>query len=163
MNERVPQPKRLPSGESNANVVIRGYRMGAKRRGVEFDLSNESAIQLFTSNCFYCGSAPSSVQHKARSNGPFTYNGMDRIDSSVGYVEGNVVPCCGTCNWMKGSMTLGEFVLQTRRIAERFAAGWGAMPQRIREMAHENIKAMNNVAVAQPRARAKFVSSAKKA
>jgi hypothetical protein len=36
-------------------------------------------------------------------------NGIDRIDSKLGYVEGNVVSCCKICNSAKGDLTLAEF------------------------------------------------------
>lgn len=80
--------------------------------------------------CFYCGRAPfktfnlgvtkrkhgipvSEIQIK---EGGFTYNGLDRIDSSKGHTIGNIVPCCWTCNHSKGSMTLEEFILHIERM-----------------------------------------------
>ena len=42
--------------------------------------------------------------------GSYTYNGMDRVDNAKGYVLGNVVPCCHTCNFAKRGMATNEFV-----------------------------------------------------
>jgi 5-methylcytosine-specific restriction endonuclease McrA len=39
----------------------------------------------------------------------FIYNGLDRIDSNLGYSVANCVPCCTKCNYAKGNMTLLEF------------------------------------------------------
>src|SRR5207244_1875549 len=62
-----------------------------------------------TGKCFFCGDDPSSVMDHLGTNGAFTYNGLDRLDGVKGYVKHNVVSCCSTCNWMKGSMTALEF------------------------------------------------------
>lgn len=40
----------------------------------------------------------------------FKYNGLDRIDNSVGYTEDNCVPCCAVCNRAKNSMGYNEFI-----------------------------------------------------
>ena len=45
-------------------------------------------------------------------------NGIDRINSSLGYVDGNVVPCCGTCNKMKMAMDESDFKMQVLKIAK---------------------------------------------
>ena len=61
--------------------------------------------------CMYCGSAPGRViyerlnnKRKRRSDTVIHISGIDRVDSAKGYVEGNVVPCCSICNYMKGAM-----------------------------------------------------------
>ena len=36
-------------------------------------------------------------------------NGVDRVDSKGSYSIENSVPCCKTCNFMKGPMAKGEF------------------------------------------------------
>lgn len=42
--------------------------------------------------------------------GPFTFNGIDRLDNSGGYVSGNIVSCCQRCNMAKGKMSAGDFI-----------------------------------------------------
>jgi hypothetical protein len=37
-------------------------------------------------------------------------NGLDRIDSAIGYIESNVYTCCGNCNYMKNNYTYKEFM-----------------------------------------------------
>ena len=46
-------------------------------------------------------------------------NGIDRLDSTQGYVNGNCVTCCGRCNEAKMSEDLSEFVLRCNRIVQR--------------------------------------------
>ena len=36
---------------------------------------------------------------------------LERLDCSLGYTKGNVVPCCHACNWAKGTMTW-EFMIE---------------------------------------------------
>ena len=61
-------------------------------------------------NCFYCGNKPNQTIKAKGHNGDFVYNGIDRIDSSKGYVKGNVVPCCGRCNEAKMAISHKEFL-----------------------------------------------------
>ena len=37
-------------------------------------------------------------------------NGLDRIDSSIGYIENNVYTCCGNCNYMKNNYSYKHFI-----------------------------------------------------
>ena len=37
------------------------------------------------------------------------FNGIDRIDSKIGYIDGNVVTCCKHCNFAKDALTQKEF------------------------------------------------------
>lgn len=50
--------------------------------------------------CDYCGLVPS----------PGAWNGIDRLESSDGYHEGNTVPCCTPCNSAKSTMYPDVFV-----------------------------------------------------
>jgi hypothetical protein len=52
--------------------------------------------------CHWCGGAAASGDGSA---------GLDRIDNSVGYVVGNVVACCFTCNRERGTLTYEEYQL----------------------------------------------------
>ena len=44
--------------------------------------------------------------------------GIDRIDSSVGYIYSNCTPCCSECNFMKQSSSVEEFEKQIIKIAK---------------------------------------------
>lgn len=100
-----------PVGCAAINIALRQYKQSAARRGYQWLLPRETAILLFSRPCYYCGSPPSNVARDDRLNGKqFVYNGIDRLNPSLGYVEGNVVACCSTCNFAKMRMTEHEFI-----------------------------------------------------
>lgn len=69
----------------------------AEFRGIYFDLSEDFYLNEIKKNCHYCGGSP-----------VIFGVGLDRIDSNVGYVAGNVVSCCKNCNTMKGDFLTYE-------------------------------------------------------
>lgn len=91
---------------------IASYKRGANKRGVEFSLTDGEFKSIVSLNCFYCGSAPSIAEsYINRSNGfAYTINGIDRLNSNIGYVNGNVVPCCQRCNFSKGKLNSASFI-----------------------------------------------------
>ena len=63
----------------------------AKERQIEFNLTKEQYFSLIQKNCDYCdGQLPSKGV------------GLDRINNNFGYTMLNVVPCCTSCNSIKG-------------------------------------------------------------
>lgn len=102
------------------------------------DCEWELFYRLSQMDCHYCGRSPHrtcNISHKKKgiseeqiSKGVFTYNGLDRLDSSLGHIEGNVVPCCWDCNHMKGRRTVEEFVAHIKRIVEFFTRS--ALPEK---------------------------------
>ena len=44
------------------------------------------------------------------------FNGIDRMNQSVGYIQSNCVSCCAMCNWMKGSLDSATFIKRIRHI-----------------------------------------------
>lgn len=94
------------------NILYNQYKQNAILRGFNFDLSKENFVNLVSSNCHYCGSAPEEKQHLKRYNKtetPVFTNGIDRIDSRLGYTITNCVPCCTVCNRMKLDYDLNFF------------------------------------------------------
>jgi hypothetical protein len=92
----------------------------AEIRGLSFGLSFRSFIDLIYQECFYCSEKPG--QNKTAYN-PISkkivgiqFNGIDRVDSAIGYEPGNCVPCCWMCNVMKNKYSLDEFFLHVSRI-----------------------------------------------
>lgn len=45
-------------------------------------------------------------------------NGVDRINSDIGYEPNNCVPCCIVCNRMKMALTVEQFVQHVNRVCE---------------------------------------------
>jgi hypothetical protein len=93
------------------------YRNAAKHHEREFNLTYEQVLALTSQECFYCGCPPSHTVSQKKYNGSYTYNGIDRVDSSKGYLVGNTVPCCRTCNLAKNNLTQEEFFLWVERVA----------------------------------------------
>lgn len=100
----------LPFGESNFNALYYHYNGAAKRRNLEFALDKEYFKFLTKQDCYYCGKPPAQVAKSRTRNGEYIYNGVDRIDSTKGYIEGNVVPCCGRCNEAKMAESQEGFI-----------------------------------------------------
>ncbi len=93
------------SGEKN---IYGDYRVKAKQRGHDFNISFDNFKKLLYQNCFYCDSVPMNVK-KLKNNEVFKYNGVDRKDNKVGYSIDNCVSCCYICNQAKHSLTLEYF------------------------------------------------------
>lgn len=80
---------------SNPSEKFRHLLGNATSRGIEVGITQEFyEKELLNKPCMYCGDT---VIHAG--------SGVDRIDSEIGYVEGNVVPCCPTCNNMKNTLS----------------------------------------------------------
>ena len=75
---------------------------------------------ITSKHCHYCNSEPSNKLERLASNGAFVYSGIDRIDSNVGYIPNNIVPCCSTCNQMKMEMSRQEFLDHIRLMVSRY-------------------------------------------
>lgn len=78
------EPKKVYWGKRNSFSINRSK---AKRRGLEWALSEAEYSELRANLCSYCGFSL-----------PIYGSGLDRVDNSKGYVLGNLVPCCSSCN-----------------------------------------------------------------
>ena len=75
------------------------YKSSAKERNHEFYLTKYEFETLIISNCAYCGKQG---------------GGIDRIDSKIGYLLGNCLPCCKRCNNKKNCMLLIRYIVWWR-------------------------------------------------
>lgn len=101
---------RKPKGVVPFNYIIYNYRKRAEKKGRCFDLTEDEFRGLIEANCYYCGSPPSNRAFNAKKpDDEFIYNGIDRIDTRLGYTKENVVSCCGNCNYAKSDLTQEEF------------------------------------------------------
>lgn len=121
MSGRHTKKQYLEDGEATFNSIYCEYKCRSKRKGIEFSITRE-AFKLYTkSNCEYCNTPPYKTQKKRRCT-PYTYNGLDRIDNSLGYVEGNVITCCEICNKAKRDLSLEEFIRWVQRLT--YSSNW---------------------------------------
>ena len=75
------------------------YMRSARDKRLTFELTNDDFDTIVKTLCYYCGT----FQDKG-------FNGIDRKNSEIGYVEGNCVSCCKMCNYMKGSLSEDAFL-----------------------------------------------------
>ena len=81
------------------------YRKRHEERYQGQDLISKNIFEKLSSiSCHYCGTP-----------GP---NGIDRIDSAIGYVEDNCVPCCKHCNYVKGNLSMQDFKAWVMRFVQ---------------------------------------------
>lgn len=97
----------------------------AWRDGCYSDLKFEDFLRLSQLNCYYCNSGPSNKHtlnayrtrsNYSRENGIFIFNGLDRVDSSLGHTIENVVTSCFICNRAKRERSLYEFINHVDRL-----------------------------------------------
>lgn len=81
------------------------YKNRANKRNIVWNISDEKAFELFTSPCYYCGEDGL---------------GIDRVNSSRGYEDDNVVPCCSICNTMKMATSQEEFLRKVFKISTKW-------------------------------------------
>jgi hypothetical protein len=110
--------------EARIRNVISMYRSNAKEKRLPFELTYDMVSTLIQGPCTYCGIEPSntSVHYKYKDE-VFHYSGIDRIDSSMGYIPGNVVSCCKICNISKNNMSKNDFTEWVKRVYEHTVAG----------------------------------------
>ena len=103
-------------------------KVGAKTRNLSFNLSLEQFITVTNQPCHYCGNTACDKHTAPSKRGkefyPIIYsNGLDRVDSSVGYETSNIVPCCFMCNRLKSNFALSEFLKKIKEIYDHQSLG----------------------------------------
>jgi hypothetical protein len=73
----------------------------ARKRNLVNELSLEQWQNLRRMPCGYCG---------------LDATGIDRIESSLGYLSSNVTAACERCNKMKGSQSASDWYAQIERV-----------------------------------------------
>jgi hypothetical protein len=86
-------------------------KQSADSRGIPFKLSFKTVKRLLTAKkCYYTGRSFAASGLNGRS--------VDRVDSSIGYVEGNVVPCTVDINQKKSNLTHAEIHAISKKITQ---------------------------------------------
>ena len=81
------------------------FKAQAMRRGKKVALACDDYARLVRQSCLYCGSTE--------------HIGVDRARNDEHYTRENAVPCCASCNFMKGTLQIREFAKRARRINMR--------------------------------------------
>ena len=102
-------------------------RRHTKNNMVGVVIDYEKFKKLSKSKCKYCGTEYSkeiedrlneSKSQKRLSEEILKINGIDRLDSNIGYTNENSVTCCKTCNFAKNTLSESEFYLWIKKIYE---------------------------------------------
>lgn len=90
------------SYEKITNIIVRSKKKGYK---IPTKKEREQLKKIMDQPCHYCGTT-----EMVR---------LDRIDNSVGYVPSNCLPCCGTCNVVRGhKFTIEETEVMIKAVLE---------------------------------------------
>jgi len=108
----------LPPGECAFNQLLNGYKWNARHRDFSFDLTKEQFRELTQGACVYCGDLPNQEIKVPSNNGSYVYNGIDRLDSKLGYTKDNCVSACGVHNLMKLDMTVEQFLQACQKVSD---------------------------------------------
>jgi hypothetical protein len=113
----------LKGDEAACRQAHHNYRRHAASRGHGFELSVDEFRAVTSRNCHYCGSPPANKFRRStrvRSADDYIYNGIDRVDNGLGYVSGNIVPCCHVCNRAKSDMPQLDFLAWIDRVISHY-------------------------------------------
>lgn len=91
--------------KTNSKMIYNRFKYRAvKTKNIEFKISYKMFLDKFWhTTCYYCGEDMES-------------GGIDRVDSSVGYIEKNCVPCCAICNKIKNTLSVSDFLKKIKQI-----------------------------------------------
>ena len=85
------------------------YKDRADKKGLLFTITPNEFESIKNRNCFMCG----------KNNSEFHKNGVDRMDSNMGYIIDNLKPCCAECNYMKKAFDFSELLNKFAMIYEK--------------------------------------------
>lgn len=104
-----PPACKLPAGQAGLHLMLRSYKLHAKRRNLPFELTDSAFFKLTQQPCTYCGKPPEARNQAGNYNKGCVVNGVDRQDTLIGYTVHNSVSCCKQCNRAKYRMSVQEF------------------------------------------------------
>lgn len=113
----VPPARKAP-GVAARNHLYKRYEGSARVRNIPFELTMAQFFEVGSKPCDYCGAPPEPFDNYGKNYGSVLFTGIDREDPNVnlGYILGNVAPCCSRCNYGKQDMTREEFLTWSARI-----------------------------------------------
>lgn len=133
--------RKFPPHEASLRAKACNIKGQAKERNKPWTISIEIATFLMKQRCFWCHEPPRTPYNSILNRGAYKqggcrdgiwdraylehpatvfYNGIDRLDNSEGYIFGNVVPCCATCNFAKHTMSYTDFIHWAERVVQRW-------------------------------------------
>ena len=91
--------------KNHIHVSFKKYEYRAIKKIIKnsnflFDMTNEHFMLITSMNCYLCGKKTSDAH----------LNGIDRIDNKFGYEFGNILSCCGDCNYIKNEFNIYDLL-----------------------------------------------------
>lgn len=117
---RLRKVERRLDADKRAAIVLEDCKYSDRKKGRVFDLSLETVSEMLDKPCFYCEDSGAECMT------------LDRVDNSLGHVEGNVVQACYRCNFTRGSMPFQAWLhlregMKSARLAGAFQ-DWRSKP-----------------------------------
>lgn len=96
--------------EAFINLLFAKHKYSSKKRWIDTILSLDDFWKIIQSGCEYCGRVwVQKVNRKDVFWQSFSFNGIDRVDSSIWYSLWNSVSCCKDCNFAKNELSRADF------------------------------------------------------
>jgi len=96
---------------SNRHWILKNR---AKRKGLPLEITMEEHDKILGDRtCFYCDT------NFSKDRG----SGLNRCDSTKGYVLGNLKPCCKVCNGLMSNFTVEQLRSRLIKIYKRITKG----------------------------------------
>lgn len=113
-----------PPGVAAFNQLLATYKKVARNKNYKWQLTDEEFRILIYGDCCYCGISPSRMHKPRTKNGTsIVVNGVDRVDSKMGYTIDNCVSCCYQCNSSKSSYSRDDFLDWVARVYQHSLVG----------------------------------------
>jgi hypothetical protein len=80
----------------------RANKKQLKNSNFVFAVTREEFTIITSMDCYMCGKESNELHN----------NGIDRIDNKLGYVSGNIMPCCGNCNYIKNEYDIDKLLIK---------------------------------------------------
>ncbi len=113
------RPDTLTFGDRLRPTRTTFLRIAQRHKRKEFQgevISHEELDSIVRKPCFYCGVESDRTWVNKKSGTKLSFCGVDRLDSSKGYVSGNIVSSCKRCNVLKFDYTLESYFLHIKKI-----------------------------------------------
>lgn len=113
--------ERAPAGETAKRRIFDSYVASAKKRDFVWGITYERFCELISppAVCYICGRAEYRMTYRGQQTGVL-FIGIDRMDPTQGYVEGNIASCCWQCNDMKGALGFTPFMRHIKLLYDRW-------------------------------------------
>ena len=96
--------KSLSEKHKQATSKLYQHKRWDASKGYACDIEIDDLLFALSSLCTYCGNEASN---------------FDRMDSNIGHVKSNVVPCCGRCNKVKNNLIPYEIMLDVGEVFKK--------------------------------------------